>query len=114
MSFINSILDKARGLLQGEPLRLIGYGAGIVIYLAAKALGNIPDLPLEQALIQATAAIAVLASVIETIRRFTYSPATVAAIVQTPPTAAGPIAAAEAVGVDTSQPVTPIATEGRG
>lgn len=114
---MQALLDKARALLQGEPLRAIVYGAAVVVWLVthiAKALGvgNLAVVDLDQALLMATAAAAGLT---EFARRWTYSPATVAAIVNTPPTAAGPIAAAEAVGVDTSQPTAPIeapATEG--
>lgn len=97
---IDAWLDKARGLLQGETLRAIGYGAGLVIYLVAKASGSIPDLPLDQALLQAGSAAALLVTLIEAARKYVYSPATVAAIVATPPTAAGPVVAAAAAGVD--------------
>lgn len=69
MDRITGILDAARGLLQGEPLRAIGYGAGVVIYLVARASGSIPDLSIDQALIQAAAGAAVLVSVIEFARR---------------------------------------------
>ena len=97
---VNRVLDKARELLQGEPLRAIAYGAAVIIYLAAKVLGSIPDVSFTDAVVQAGAAALVVASVVETIRRYVYSPVTVAEIVASPPTAAGPIAAAEAAGVD--------------
>lgn len=111
---MQAILEKVRALLQGEPLRAIVYGAAVVIWIvtrvaAALHVGNIAAVDLDQALVMATAASVALT---EFARRWTYSPATVAAIVKTPPTAAGPIAAAEAVGVDTSQPVAPIVAEG--
>lgn len=107
---MQALLDKARALLQGEPLRAIVYGAAVVVWLVthiAQALhiGNLAVVNLDQALVMATGASVALT---EFARRWTYSPTTVAAIVNTPPTAAGPIAAAEAVGVDTSQPVAPI------
>lgn len=110
---MQTILEKARQLLQGEPLRAIVYGAAVVVWLvthiaAAMHVGNLAVVNLDQALLMATAAAAALT---EFARRWTYSPATVAAIVQTPPTAAGPIAAAEAVGVDTAQLVAPIAVD---
>ncbi len=103
---MEALLAKARALLQGETLRAIVYGAAVVVWLVtriAKALGigNLEAIDLDQALLMATTAAAALT---ELARRYVYSPATVAAIVQTPPTAEGPIAAAEAVGVDTSQP----------
>ena len=100
MTLLNGILEKLRGWLQGEPLRAIGYGAAVIVYLLARVLGSIPDVSFADAVTQGGAAALVVASVVETIRRYTYSPATVAAIVTSPPTAAGPIAAAEAVGVD--------------
>lgn len=108
---IQSLADKVRTLLQGEPLRLIVYGAAVVVWLVthiAQALhvGNLAVIDLDQALLAATAASVGLT---ELLRRYVYSSATVAAIVKSPPTAAGPIAAAEAVGVDTSQPTEPIA-----
>lgn len=79
---INGILDAARSVLQGEPLRAIGYGAGVIIYLVAKAMGSIEDLPLDQAILQAGAAAAIVASVIETMRRMVYSPASVIEILE--------------------------------
>ena len=100
---ISGILDKVRELLRGEPARAIGYGAAAIIYLVAYAFDAIPDMTPEAALTAAVAAIGTLAGVIESIRSLVYSPATVSRIVNTPPTAEGPIAAAEAEGVDTSQ-----------
>lgn len=79
---ITGILDKARDLLRGEPARAIGYGAAAVIYLVALAFERIPDMSPEDALVSATAAITVVAGVIETIRRFVYSPNTVSEIVE--------------------------------
>lgn len=112
---MDKLAERLRALLQGEPLRLIVYGAAVVVWLAtrivpivAEALGtqvNLQAIDLDGALATATVAAGVLT---ELVRRYVYSPATVAAIVKTPPTAAGPILAAEAVGVDTSQPVAPI------
>lgn len=96
---VNGILDSVQSVLRGEPARVIGYGGAVVVYLVARVSGSIPDVPLDTAIVQATAAIAVVASFVETIRRLVYSPATVAAIVATPPTAAGPINAAVEAGV---------------
>jgi hypothetical protein len=79
---ISAILDKARAMLSGEPARAIGYGAAVVVYLVAKASGAIADVPLDQAVLQTTSAIAVVVSVIESIRRFVYSPASVTAIIE--------------------------------
>ncbi len=105
-----ALIARLQALLQGETLRAIVYGAAVVVWLVthvAQALnvGNLQVVDINAALVVATAAAAFLT---ELARRYVYSPATVAAIVTTPPTAAGPIAAAEAVGVDTSQPTTPI------
>lgn len=79
---ISDILDKVRDLLTGEPARAIGYGGAAVVYLVAKALGSIPDVSPEEALVQVTAAIALVASFVETIRRFVYSPNTVARLTE--------------------------------
>lgn len=68
------IVDRIRRLLTGEPLRAIGYGAGVIIWIVAGLSGRIPDVPIEQAVMQAGAASALLASVIETARRY-VSPA---------------------------------------
>lgn len=99
LNAIEPWLDKVRGLLQGETLRAIGYGAGVIVYLVAKFSGKIPDVPFDQAIIQAGGAAALVITVLETIRKYVFSPATVAAIVATPPTAAGPVVAAVEAGV---------------
>ncbi|HEY6014588.1 MAG TPA: hypothetical protein VIU37_11285 [Candidatus Limnocylindrales bacterium] len=65
-----AFLDAVRGTLKGEPLRAIGYGAGVIIYLVAKASGKIPDVSIDEAILQAGAAAALLASVVETARRY--------------------------------------------
>lgn len=81
MDKLKALLDKAEELLQGEPARAIGYGAAVVIYLVARAVGAIEDVSLDQSLVLAAGYVATVASVIESIRHFVYSPATVAAIV---------------------------------
>lgn len=93
-AIINGTLDLLDRLLQGETVLLIGNVAGIAIYAVAKGLGSIPDVSFTDALAQAVAAIAVLNGVLLTIRHYVYSPATVAKIVLTPPTSAGPVSAA--------------------
>ncbi len=77
-----NILDTIRDLLAGEPARAIGYGGAAIVYLVAKASGTIPDVTPEEALVQATAAIALAATFTETIRHFVYSPETVKAIIE--------------------------------
>lgn len=74
MDRIKALLESVRGLLQGEPLRAIGYGAGVVIWIVAGVSGRIPDVPIDQAVVNAGAAAALLASIIETARRY-VSPA---------------------------------------
>lgn len=74
MDTIKALIERVRGLLQGEPLRAIGYGAGVVIWIVARASGHIADVSLDQAVLQAGAAAAILASIIETARHY-VSPA---------------------------------------
>lgn len=80
MDQLRALLDKVEGVLSGEPARAIGYGAAVVIYLVAKASGKIADQSFDQAIISAGAGIGVVVGVIETIRRYVYSPATVDAM----------------------------------
>lgn len=79
-STVSAFLDKVSSLLQSEPARLIGYGAAVVIYLAARILADkgILDVQLtfDQSITAAVAAIAVLVGIVESIRRFVYSPLT--------------------------------------
>lgn len=96
--FINKVLDGAASLLQGETVLVIGNGAAVVIYLAAKALGAIPDVSFGEAVAQGMAAVVTLNTVLVTIRHYVYSPKTVASIVLTPPTAEGPVRAAVEAG----------------
>lgn len=79
---ITDILDKARDLLAGEPARAIGYGAGVIVYLVARALGSIPDVPFEDALILTAGYVVTIGAVIESIRRYVYSAPTVDALVE--------------------------------
>jgi len=95
---INRVLDLARDLLQGEPALVIGNGAAVVIYLVAKFMGAIPDQTFGDALASATAGIATVNAVLLTIRKYVYSPATVAKIVLTPPSDVGPVKAAVEAG----------------
>ena len=97
------VLDASRNLLQGEPLRAIGYGAAVVIFLVSNASGRFADVSFDTAITLATTAVATLIGIIETARRYVYSPATVATIVTTPPAASGPIDAAIEAGVSEEQ-----------
>lgn len=107
LATLRAVLDKADALLQGEPARAIGYGSAVVVIgvvTISNALGFTRfqgvDIDLGSALVLVTAATTTVVGIIEGIRKFVFSPASVAAIVTTPPAAAGPIAAAEAEGVD--------------
>lgn len=95
---INGLSDRLLGLLQGEPARVIGYGAAVIIYLVAAAFKAIPDVSFEQAIGDATAAITMLVSVVESIRHLVFSPNTVNTLLAEkidPPVAPGdPIAQA--------------------
>lgn len=74
---VNALLAPVQDILTGEPARAIGYGAAAIIYVVAKLVGAIPDQTPDQALASATAGIAVVVSVVESIRHYVYSPNTV-------------------------------------
>lgn len=82
IALARTVVDGARNLLTGEPVRAIGYGAAAIIYLVARASGSIEDVTPEEALVQAGAAVAIVAGVVESIRRVVYSPNTVDGIVE--------------------------------
>lgn len=63
-------LTRVSDALKGEPARVIGYGSAVVIYFVANFIGAIPDVTFESALLSGAAAIAVVASVIESIRHY--------------------------------------------
>lgn len=69
-----SVLDKVADILSGEPARAIGYAGAALLYVAAKVSGTIPDVSVDEALVQATAFVVGVAAVVETIRQF-VSPA---------------------------------------
>lgn len=71
------LLDQAAALLQASPARAIGYGGAVVVYIVAKAFGRIPDLSFEDSVALAFSVIPILVAIVETIRAFVYSPATV-------------------------------------
>jgi hypothetical protein len=99
---IDDLLNNARALLAGETLRAIGLGALAVIWAVwhgALALG-LTHVPAPTLDVIAAAVSAAVLLIQEWARKFVSSPATVAAIVATPPTSAGPINAAAAAGVD--------------
>lgn len=105
VAFFDRLAAKLQPLLAGEPLRAITYGAVALVWIVSRALvitGILPIAPsVDAILIAVTGAISIIAAAIaEFARRWTYSPASVAAIVANPPTAAGPINAAAAAGVD--------------
>lgn len=67
---INDLLVKVADAASGEPARIIGYGAAVIIYIAAKVSGAIPDQTPDQALALAVGELAVVASVVESIRHY--------------------------------------------
>ena len=76
-----TVLAKADALLTSEPARMIGYGAAVVVFFTVKLLSDrgyiwTGPLTFEQSVGYAFAALAVTVSVIESIRRFVYSPQT--------------------------------------
>lgn len=71
------ILDTAHLLLKSSPVRAIGYGAAVVIWLVTNAFGVLPDLTWDQAVVAATSAIAILVTIVESIRSVVTSPTTV-------------------------------------
>lgn len=77
---VSAILAKVSQLLQTEPARAIGYGAAVVVYLVARVLSNRGyvqfNLSFEDSIIAAAAALTLVAGVVESIRRFVYSPQT--------------------------------------
>jgi hypothetical protein len=77
---INALVLKVRGFLarlgdalSGEPARVIGYGAALIVYFIANMSGRIPDVSFDEAVIRTTAALAIVSAVIESIRKVTYS-----------------------------------------
>lgn len=76
MASLEGALDKARDLLQGEIARSIGYGSALAVYFIARASGSIDDIPLETAITATAAYVTIVASVVESIRKFVYSPRT--------------------------------------
>ena len=95
------LIEFIKAQFAKEPARYIAYGSTAAIAIAVKlseALGSPMSADSNTALAVGTIATFIIT---EVARRFVYSPASVAEIVNTPPTAAGPIAAAEAAGVDT-------------
>ena len=76
-----AILDKVDTLLKTEPARLIGYGAAVVVVLAAQVIGHfkpgvLPNIGFDEALGLTAAAITFMVVVVEAIRRAVYSPQT--------------------------------------
>jgi len=75
---IDKLLALVRRLLSGEPLRMIAYGAVLVVWVVTRlavSLGYATQAPdLDTILLAVSAAVA---AVTEAARRFVYSPATV-------------------------------------
>lgn len=81
---MTTLIDKARYLLTGEPLRAISYGAVAVVWVASRILvatGHMAAVPdLDSILIAVTGAVA---AVTEFGRRFTFSSNTVERVAAT-------------------------------
>jgi len=79
-ALVLKVLDKADQLLTTEPARMIGYGAAVVIYLAAKLLASrgiiAEPIDFNQSLVSAVFALGIVVGVVEGIRKFCYSPQT--------------------------------------
>lgn len=78
---VGAILTKVSALLQSEPARLIGYGSAVVIYLvvnylASKGIGVFVPMTVEESITASVAALAILVGIVESIRKFVYSPLT--------------------------------------
>lgn len=86
MDKIKNLLDKIDGLLKGEAVRAIGYGAAAVV-VAVVAVSNAvgytrfgENIDINSAIILTTAAITTLTTLVEGIRRFVFSQNSVVAI----------------------------------
>lgn len=79
-SVVSAFLDKVSLILKSEPARAIGYGAAAVVFLVGKVLADRGyvqfNLSFEDSVITALAAMTLVGSVVESIRRFVYSPQT--------------------------------------
>lgn len=80
-SIVSSILDKVDTLLTSEPARMIGYGAAVLVYLIVRIVGElkpglVPQVGFDESVGLAFSAIATLVILVESIRRFVYSPET--------------------------------------
>lgn len=79
---LSDLLAKASDLLKGEPARVIGYGAAVIVYIAAKALNVIPDQSFDQSIALTVSAIALVGTVVESIRHLVTPAAAAEAAVQ--------------------------------
>ena len=80
VAFLDRLAGKLEQLLQGEPLRVIVYGAAVVIWgdthvLQLLNIGNLAVISFDGAILTATVA---AGAITEFARKFVYSPATVA------------------------------------
>lgn len=101
MDKFSAIKAALENILQGEPLRAIGYGAIVVVFLVtrgAEALGytKFGEPTLDTIILSVGAAVT---AVTEFARRFVYSPKTVAAVA-----AGAPVAATDGAVPDVANP----------
>lgn len=57
---MSRLLARVRAILQGEPLRVVVYGAAVVYFIVAGISDRIPDVTLDEATVLATTALAAL------------------------------------------------------
>ena len=88
MDQIKALLAKVEGLLQGEPLRAIGYGSAVIVYFVASISGRFGDLSFADSLTLTVTSGSTVIGIVEAARRYVFSPASVAAIVATVGTSA--------------------------
>lgn len=77
---VDIFLAKVEHLLTTNPVRMIGYGSAVVVFIAAKVLSDAGytryDITFEQAMGLTAASVAFVTLVVESARRFVYSPQT--------------------------------------
>lgn len=81
LKFIRQLLDKADQLLTTEPARMIGYGSAVIVAIVVRIVGEVrpglvPQLSFDEAVGLAFTALASVTILVESIRRFVYSPQT--------------------------------------
>lgn len=79
---LTKVVAALRNVLQGEPLRLIGYGAVVVVFIVSRILiltGTLVETPSLDSIVAAVTA--ATAAIVEAARLYVFSPNSVAAII---------------------------------